>query len=151
MTKRISLIIAAAALAFGFGFISQSPELFDLKFRNDFFAGFGGDKEALDRGMKACETELTRNPKTAGALVWHSGELLVGSGQYFVAGDQAKGMELWQQALQEKRSAVAIALERVGVRVPLQIARPLAEACSHTGERAKVDAHRGCMGCDTGK
>lgn len=30
-------------------------ERFDLLVREDLFAGFGGDKEALARGMKICD------------------------------------------------------------------------------------------------
>jgi len=46
---------------------------FDMQVRNDFFAGFGGDVAAFDRGMKACEQVLAQNPKHAEALVWHGG------------------------------------------------------------------------------
>ena len=45
---------------------------FDDKVRNDFFAGFAGDKAAFDRGMKAAEEAIAESPNDAAeALSWH--------------------------------------------------------------------------------
>ena len=44
---------------------------FDTEVREDLFAGFGGDAEALARGAKTCDDALAKNPKNAEALVWH--------------------------------------------------------------------------------
>src|SRR5258708_1574009 len=48
--------------------LAGAQERFDMRVRNDFFAGFAGNSEALDRGMKLCEEELARNPANAAAL-----------------------------------------------------------------------------------
>src|ERR1700676_4178442 len=95
-----------------------AQQRFDMQVRNDFFAGFGGDTPALDRGMKACEQVLAQNPKHAEALVWHGGGLFYMSGQLFRKGDTNKGMELYGRGLSEMNDAVAIAPENVGVLIP---------------------------------
>jgi len=41
---------------------------FDLKVRNDLFAGMYGDAQALQRGLATCERILAENPKDAEAL-----------------------------------------------------------------------------------
>ena len=53
----------------------QEVVRFDHKVREDFFAGIGGNKEALDRAMKITDEVLAKDPNHAEALVWH------GSGQ----------------------------------------------------------------------
>ena len=84
MTRRRKFLMAiAGAAAFGFGFLSSlrsapAQERFDLKVREDFFAGFGGDDDALNRGMKACEAAIDADPKAAEAMVWH------GSGLFYL-------------------------------------------------------------------
>jgi hypothetical protein len=92
-------LVIAGAIAFIAGFLStahaQSPDRFDMKVRESFFAGFAGDKDAMTRGMKASEEVLAANPKHAEALVWHGSGLTFASGQWFRSGDQQKGMELW--------------------------------------------------------
>ena len=80
--KALKLAIAGA-LAFLIGFLSSiksapAQQRFDLKVRNDFFAGFAGDKAALARGMKACEEVLAADPTNAEAMVWHGSGVLVG-------------------------------------------------------------------------
>ena len=97
--------------------LSAQPR-FDFLVRNDFFAGFGGDAAALERGMKACEQVLAQNPKHAEALVWHGGGLFFSSGQSFRKGDPNKGMELYSRGLQEMSDAVALAPDNVGVLIP---------------------------------
>lgn len=93
-------------------------ERFDFLVREDFFAGFAGDKEALARGMKVCEDALAKNPKHAEALVWHGGGLVFISGQHFQKGDTSKGMELWTRGLKEMDDAVALDPDSVGVLIP---------------------------------
>jgi|SRR5579871_1004810 len=120
--KKLKLTIAAV-IAFLVGFLSTirsapAQERFDLKVRNDFFAGFAGDKDALTRGMKACETALAENPKNAQALVWHGGGLLFQAGTAFQGGDQQKGMELWPRGLKEMQTAVDLEPDNVAVRIP---------------------------------
>lgn len=93
-------------------------ERFDFLVREDFFAGFAGDKAALARGMKTCEDALAKNPRHAEALVWHGGGLVFISGQYFQKGDVKTGMETWTRGLKEMDAAVAIDPDNVGVLIP---------------------------------
>jgi hypothetical protein len=114
--NKTMLLAIAGAVAFGIGLLSTvgmapaqgQPERFDLRVRQDFFAGFNGDRKALDRGMKACEEELAKNTKSAEAMVWHGGGLLFLSGQAFQSGDQQKGMEMWTRGLTEMKTATSI-------------------------------------------
>src|SRR5579862_9491448 len=58
-------ILKTAVTVFGIGLAVlglAAQERFDMRVRNDFFAGFAGNQEALDRAMKICEEELARNP-----------------------------------------------------------------------------------------
>lgn len=89
-----------------------------MKVRNDFFAGFGGDTQRLERAMKMCEDELASNPKNAEALVWHGAGVFFQSGQFFRSGDAAKGQEFWVKGLKEMEDAVQLAPNRISVRVP---------------------------------
>jgi hypothetical protein len=94
---------------------------FDLVVRDDFFAGFGGDKEALARGMKTSEETLAKDPKQAEALVWHGAGLMFQAGQafyHFTPENQKIEREHWQRALQELDEAVQLEPENIGVRIP---------------------------------
>ncbi|MEP7364110.1 MAG: hypothetical protein ABI972_12715 [Acidobacteriota bacterium] len=72
---------SAAALGLLTGFWSARAEVrFDHVVRNDFFSGFTGNQEALDRGMKVCEQVLAGNPNHAEALVWHGAGLATKTG-----------------------------------------------------------------------
>jgi hypothetical protein len=129
--KRATLLAIAGAIAFLIGFLStirsapaqeprpvDMPQRFDLKVRQDFFAGFAGNREALTRGMQACEGALAQNPKNAEAMVWHGGGLLFEAGGAFQSGDQQKGMDLWNRGLKEMQTAVDLEPDSVGVRIP---------------------------------
>jgi hypothetical protein len=125
MKRKAMKFAAAAALAFLAGFLStvrsapaQDPVRFDLKVRNDFFAGFAGDAGALARGMKACENVLAANPKAPEPLVWHGSGLLFEAQQAFAAGNQQKGVGIWTRGLGEMQTAVDLAPDNVGVRIP---------------------------------
>jgi tetratricopeptide (TPR) repeat protein len=98
--------------------LAAAQERFDMRVRNDFFAGFAGNQEALDRAMKICEEELGRNPGNAAALVWHGAGVFFESRTYFQAGDRAKGGEFWQRGLGEMDNAVKMAPDALGVRIP---------------------------------
>jgi tetratricopeptide (TPR) repeat protein len=98
--------------------LSAPAERFDMQVRNDFFAGFAGNAEAMDRGMKAAEDALAANPKFAEAMVWHGSGRLFQAGQLFQKGDFEKGGPLWQKALQEMDDAVALEPENVAVIIP---------------------------------
>jgi hypothetical protein len=113
----------AGVLAFLIGFLSTirsapAQNRFDLKVRNDFFAGYAGDKEALARGMKACEAALAADPKNAEAMVWHGSGVLAEAQGLFASGNAQKAMPVWMRALQEMQTAVDIAPDNVGVRIP---------------------------------
>jgi tetratricopeptide (TPR) repeat protein len=151
--KFSTLIVIAASLV-GMAATAQDSTApaarFDMQVRNDFFAGFTGDQEALLRAMKICEEALAKDAKNAEALVWHGAGTFFESGQSFQAGDMAKGQQLWQLGLKEMDEAVQLAPDRVGVRVPrgatlltaarrLQnpaMARPLIETAIGDYERA---------------
>ena len=118
---KITATLALALLSTGFVSQMQSataPERLDMKIRQDFFAGFGGDANALAKGMKTCEEILAGNPKHAEALVWHGGGLYFQAGRAFQTGDQENGMRLFQAGLKEMDSAVAFAPEMIAVRIP---------------------------------
>ena len=93
-------------------------ERFDHTVRNDFFSGFAGNTEALERAMKVCEVVLAENPRLAEALVWHGAGLFFQSGIAFRGGDQAKGSEMIQRGLAEMDLAVEIAPDSIAVRIP---------------------------------
>ena len=106
------LVIGCAFVAAG------AAQRFDMQVRDDFFAGFGGDKEALARAMKTCENALKEDAGNAQALVWHGSGLFYQSGQVIQAGDMKKGLELYQRGLSEMESAVKMAPDDVAVRIP---------------------------------
>jgi hypothetical protein len=111
MILKIKLTIGVLA---GAAFAGQ----LDMKVRNYFFAGFGGDTAAFERGMKICEEALAADPKDAEALVWHgSGEYFL-AGQAFGKGDVKTGSLLAQRGIREMDDAVAMAPDNVSVRIP---------------------------------
>jgi tetratricopeptide (TPR) repeat protein len=120
--KTLKLAIAAA-LAFLVGFLSSSrsapaQQRFDLKVRNDFFAGFAGDKDALARGMKACDEVLAADAKNAEALVWHGSGVLAEAQGLFASGETEKALPVWMRGLAEMQAAVDLAPDNVAVRIP---------------------------------
>jgi hypothetical protein len=110
--RKLSVLILVAV-----GLVS-AQERFDLKVRNYFFAGFAGNAASLEKGMKMCEDALTADPKNAEALVWHRSGTLYAAGQAFQTGDQQKGGELWERGLKEMDTAVELAPDDLGVRIP---------------------------------
>ncbi|HYR44674.1 MAG TPA: hypothetical protein VER98_16705 [Terriglobia bacterium] len=120
-TKRIASLAMAAALAVsatGLGLAQQLQQRFDMIVRQDFFAGFAGDKEAFARAMKVTEDMLAKDPNHAAARVWHGAGILASSGQAFQKGDSQNGMKLWQQGLDEMEQAVRQAPNNVAVVIP---------------------------------
>ncbi len=109
---RLTLALAIAAIGI------RAAERFDMTVREDFFAGYAGNRVALDRAMKACEDALAINPKHAEALVWHGSGTVYLSGRAFQKGDYATGGQLWGQGTKEMDTAVELAPENVAVLIP---------------------------------
>ena len=106
--------VAAAA----FTMIAAATDRFDHQVRTDFFSGFSGNREALQRGMNTAEAILKANPNHAEALVWHGAGLYFLAGSYFRSGDAEKGMEYAGRGQAEMDRAVALEPDNVGVRIP---------------------------------
>jgi len=91
---------------------------FDESVRESFFAGFNGDADQLQKGMKQCEAVLSENPKHAESMVWlGSGEVFL-SGQKFSKGDVVGGMKYWQQGLDRMNKAAELEPDNIGVLIP---------------------------------
>ncbi|MEZ5354875.1 MAG: hypothetical protein R2762_19750 [Bryobacteraceae bacterium] len=125
MTSRTTFFYLAAAAAAGLALgIATRPASaadavrFDHVVRNDFFSGFSGNSEALDRAMAVCEKVLAADPNHAEALVWHGAGLYFRAGQHFMKGEPDKGMPLAGRGLAEMDKAVALAPDNIGVRIP---------------------------------
>lgn len=109
--------LLAFCLAFAAG-MRAADERLDMKVRQDFFAGFGGDKAALDRGMAETEAVLKQDPRNAEAMVWHGTGVFSRAGAAFRSGDSETGQALFMKAMEEMDKAVDLAPDRVGVRIP---------------------------------
>jgi len=152
--KKLTYLAIAAVLGLAAGMVSNlwgapPEERFDHKVREDFFAGFLGNQEALARGMKATEETLAANPKHAEAMVWHGGGLFFQGGMAFQAGDRNKGMDLATKGLQMMDEAVKLDPDNVGVRIPrgasvMGAARGMSESPFSRSllERGKADFER---------
>jgi tetratricopeptide (TPR) repeat protein len=91
---------------------------FDQVVRNDMFAGFNGNVEALTRGMETCEKILAQNPNDAEAMVWHGMGTFVLAGAEFQSGNQKEGNLLMGKGLAEMKRAVELEPDNIGVRIP---------------------------------
>lgn len=114
--KRQQLLTLTLAIA------ALSPvalaERFDSRVRGDFFAGFAGDKEALNRAMRNSEEVIAADPEAAEAMAWHGSGLLALSGQKFQAGDFVAGGELWGRAIAEMTKAGELEPDNPAVLIP---------------------------------
>src|SRR2546430_14863382 len=95
-----------------------AQDRFDMKVREDFFSGFAGNKEALARGMKACEETLAANPKHAEAMVWHGAGIFFESGAAAQAKDYVRAGELYKRGVDEMSAAVALSPADIAVLIP---------------------------------
>jgi tetratricopeptide (TPR) repeat protein len=109
--KKVLLVIVAATSLY-------AADRFDMKVRGDFFAGFGGNQEAMTRAMKNAESILKDNPKHAEALVWHGAGLLGLSRQYFQTGDFKTATDFINRGQKEMDEAAALEPDNLGVRIP---------------------------------
>lgn len=118
MNKRhLLLYTVCAVLGFTNGFL-RGAERFDHEVRNLIFAGFGGDRESLDKGLKICDDAIAANPKHAEALVWRGSGLFYLSGEAMQSKDFNKGMELYGRSMKDMDLAVELEPDNVGVRIP---------------------------------
>lgn len=115
--KRNIAILLISAVCFAQKGTSEDVR-FDYKVRNDYFAGFTGDKEAMERALAKTGAVLATDPDHAEALVWHGSGLFYQSGQAFQTGNQQKGMELFAKSQGMMDHAVELAPSNIGVRVP---------------------------------
>lgn len=113
----MNFTISAVAL-FAVALAQDTPARFDHQVRNDYFAAFTGDKEALARGLAKTGEVLAANPNHAEALVWHGSGLFFQSGQAFQAGDAQKGMQLFGKGQGMMDQAIALEPGNIGVRAP---------------------------------
>jgi len=91
---------------------------FDHQVREDLFAGFNGDQEALERGMAKCEETLKAKPDHAEAMVWLGGARVFQAGEAFNRGDRIVGMQKWVKGLAEMDKAVELEPNNIGVLIP---------------------------------
>lgn len=112
MILRTALAVIAIPSLFG-------ADRFDTKIRNDFFAGFNGDKEAFSRAMKASEEVIAAKPaEAAEALAWHGSGLLLMAGAKFQEGDFQNGGQMWGRANAEMDQAGKMEPNNIGVLIP---------------------------------
>lgn len=95
-----------------------SPQRFDMLVREDFFSGFAGNSESLERGMKRCDEILAKDPKNAEALAWRASGMMYSAKKEFMAGNVEKGRQIQAQAAQEMNDAVALKPDDVAVLIP---------------------------------
>lgn len=108
-----ALVSAAAILP-----VAAQNTRFDYEVRNDYFAGFSGNREALTRALAKTEAVLAADPNHPEALVWHGAGLIFVSGEFFQKGDRQKGVEQYTKGMAMMDKAVQLAPKSVGVRVP---------------------------------
>jgi tetratricopeptide (TPR) repeat protein len=92
---------------------------FDDKVRADFFAGFAGDRAALDRALAEAQEAIDGDPRAAAeAKAWHGAALLFQSGHYFQTGDPATAVQLRDRAMQEMGDAGVAEPDNPAVLIP---------------------------------
>lgn len=117
--KLMLVIVVILSGLLNLAFAWQQPTVrFDHEVREDFFAGFAGDAEALKRGMAKCETKLRAEPDNAEALVWHGAGLEFQAVTYFQKKDYQKGGEMYQQGEAEMDRAVQLQPTSISILVP---------------------------------
>jgi len=106
------LLVFTASLA------ALAQQRFDLKVREDMFAGLDGDTAAFDRAMALIAETLARQPDHAEALVWRGDGRLFLAGQAFRRGAVGEGQRLFAEGLADMERAVTLAPDDIAVRVP---------------------------------
>ncbi|HTQ57498.1 MAG TPA: amidohydrolase family protein [Bryobacteraceae bacterium] len=106
--RRVVFVMKGGVVYKNVGIAPDHAERFDMKVREDFFAGMRGDREAFQRAMETCETRLKARPKDPEALVWHGAGLCFLAGQASAAGGVEKARALRRQGSAEMDEAVAL-------------------------------------------
>ena len=114
----LGLVALLAALLLSLPAGAQETMRFDEKVRELFFAGFAGNRDALERGMAICEETLADDPDHPGALVWQASGWFYESGFAFAEGDSDKGMALYNRAVAQFDRAVALAPNSLQTLIP---------------------------------
>ena len=120
-----ALLSLSAAFGLLLGFCSQPREIraadsqprLEQKIREQFEAGFRGDRAALDGAMAAAQKVLDAQPAHAEAMVYLGAATLVLSGRAFLeANDMDKGMQLWGKGNSLMDKAVELQPDNIEVR-----------------------------------
>jgi non-heme chloroperoxidase len=101
----------------------QRAERFDMKVREDMFAGFDDDEKAFERAMALIERTLAVHPDHAEALVWRGTGRLFLAGQAFGRRAFAEGMRLQAEGLADLERGVALddSIATRGARAPVLV------------------------------
>lgn len=113
----ITTLALATLLPFTFAQKPSEPR-FDHVVREDFFAGFAGNADALNRGMAKCEEKLKTEPDNAEALIWHGAGLQFQSVAHFQKNEMQQGIELYQKGEAEMERAVQLQPRNISILVP---------------------------------
>ncbi len=81
---------------------------FDVKVREDMFAGFDGDTAAFERAMKLIAVTLAADPDHAEALTWRGAGRLFMAGRAFRHGADDKGTTLAAQGVADLDRGVSL-------------------------------------------
>jgi tetratricopeptide (TPR) repeat protein len=121
--------------------LAQRPDEFRTA-AMDLFGALTGDTEKFERGMKALEALLVKNPKDPEVKVLYGNGVFARSGEAARKGDIPTAMKLWQSGLDEMAQAVELAPDNLFVRarrgvllisasrsnaIPEPMARPLVQ------------------------
>ena len=96
---------------------AKSALRFDHEVRTDFFAGYTGNREALERGMAKCEAKLKTEPDNPDALVWHGGGLMFQASQLFAQQDFKNGIAQYERGQAEMDKAVSLQPHSISILV----------------------------------
>jgi pimeloyl-ACP methyl ester carboxylesterase len=86
----------------------RRAERFDMKVREDMFAGFDGDEDAFKNAMALIDRTLAANPNHAQALTWRGAGRMFLAGQAFRRGATAEGLKLQAEGLADLDRGVAL-------------------------------------------
>lgn len=110
------LIAGTIAFVAGFAAAVSGAESMDPKLRADFQAGFGGDRQAMERAMKQSEELLARNPKFAEVKVWHGAAIFAQAGPAAEKGDFEEAMRVVAAGSDEMKAGVDLEPDNPAVR-----------------------------------